>query len=93
MAKITQKITDELNRSLKDMGVGFCYVFGDEETKAPKISITVVDPIGFLHPEYGCVINLSDKFYNWLENWFKTNYDITLHYNNTKSTAWSDDYS
>lgn len=93
MAKITQEMTDKLNAKLEACGVGFRYVFGDEETRAPKITITVADPVGFLHPEYGCVVNLSDEFYDWLDNWFKTNYDITLDYNHTRNTAWSHDYS
>lgn len=93
MAKITQKMVDELNKKLETCGVGFRYMLGDEETRAPKITVTVLDPVGFTHPQFGCVINLSDEFYDWLNNWFKTQYDITLDYNNTKSIAWSDDYS
>ena len=53
--------------------------------------ITIADPVGFLHPELRSVVNCSNKFFDWLDNWFLTNYNIKLTYNNTKEIAWSND--
>ena len=91
MAKITREIVKELNTALEATGSGIRFDFGGEDTIAPKIMITIADPVGFLHPELRSVVNCSNKFFDWLDNWFLTNYNIKLTYNNTKEIAWSND--
>ena len=35
------------------------------------------------------IINLSEYFYTWLNNYFKQVYDIELNFNNTGTIFWS----
>lgn len=93
MAKITKGMVEHLNDTLKEFGVGFMYKMSGENSRSPVITITVVDPVGFLHPVYTSIINCSDTYYEWLDKWFLNNYGITLTYNNTRSCCWSDDFS
>ena len=44
---------------------------------------------GFLSEPFECTIPCSDAFYNWLNKWFKEQFDIKLCYNNDGSICWS----
>ena len=89
MAKLTKELIEQLNVVLKDFGVGFEYKFTDEPI-APKARIEVIDNKGFVESS---IINCTEPYFNWLEKWFKENYDIEITYNNTRTIIWSDDYS
>ena len=92
MAKITREMVDRLNDELKNKGVGFMYIYKDEDTVAPTMKSVIVDNnLNWILPDTG--VYCKNTYYNWLENWFKTNYDITLDYNNTKNYIWSNDFS
>lgn len=89
--KITKEICDKFNQVLHDNGVGFYYVFQNEDTRAPIMKVVVVDNnLGWVDSS---IVNLTDEYFKFLENWFLTNYGITIHYNNTRSIIWSDDYT
>ena len=90
MAKITREMAEHLNKILKEMGVGFGYVYEDETTNAPTIRIVVADNMGWVTSS---IVNCTDNYYVWLNDWFKDNYDITLCYNNTGNIIWSNDFT
>lgn len=90
MAKLTKGIIFHLNRTLKDLGVGFYYELSDLDTYAPRAQIKVIDPCEFVDSS---IVNCTDIYYKWLEDWFKHNYDIEICYNNTRTIIWSNDYS
>ena len=89
MAKLTKGIIEHLNIVLKGFRVGFKYKFTNEPI-APKARIEVIDAKGFVESS---IINCTDVYFEWLEKWFKENYDIEITYNNTKTIIWSNDYS
>lgn len=93
MAKITKTMVDNLNNVLKELGVGIMYKLTDTNSVSPAIQIGVLDPVGFIDTNYGCIINCTDKYYEWLNTWFLDKYGIRLIYNNTRSICWSDDFS
>lgn len=82
--KITKEMVMELNNELAVKDRPFRYKYIDEEY-IPKIEITL--------PNMNCVdsfiINVSTEFFNWLNLWFKTKYDIELNCNNTGSILWA----
>ena len=90
MAKFTKGIISHLNRTLKDLGVGFYYELSDIDTYAPRAQIKVIDPCEFVD---NSIVNCTDTYYKWLEDWFRHNYDIEISYNNTRNIIWSNDYS
>ncbi len=89
--KITKEICNEFNQVLHDNGVGFYYIFENGDTRAPIMKVAVIDnSLGWVDSS---IVNLTDKYFTFLENWFLTNYGITIHYNNTRSIIWSEDYT
>lgn len=90
MAKISKGMVNHLNMALRENGVGFKYVYENEDTYAPTIRIDVVDNASWISSS---IINCTDEYYSWLENWFEENYDIEICYNNTRSIIWSKDVS
>lgn len=89
MAKITKELVDNLNQVLEDKRVGFEYKFDDKDTIVPCMRIQVIDTCGFVD---NSVINCTQAYYDWLVEWIKTNYDIDVCFNNTRSTIWSKDF-
>lgn len=87
--KITKGMVSHLNTELDSIGCKFCYVL-DDEFNNPVIVRQLHDDLGFVD---SAIINCTDKFYDWLNDFFMTNYKIKLHYNHTKNICWSDDYS
>ena len=93
MAKLTEGMIRHLNSALKDYKVGFHYVL-TKEPYTPTAHITVNDSqFSTVKWVDSSIVNCTNEFYKWLEKFFKENYNITLCYNNTKSTIWSDDFS
>lgn len=91
--KITQEILDDLNDTLFRIGCNFKYKWINDyskDGKVPTIVRTLEDNNGFVD---SVIINCTPSFYKWLDKFFKERYGITLHYNNTRSICWSDDYS
>ena len=89
--KITKEICNKFNQALRDKGVGFYYVFENEDTRAPIMKVAVID--NSLDWVDSSIVNLTDEYFKFLENWFITNYGITIRYNNTRSIIWSDDFT
>ena len=89
MSKISKGMVEHLNRVLKENEVGFRYIYENETTFAPTMRIIVDDKRGWVDCS---TINCTHEYYEWLEQWFKTNYNITLTYNNTGNIIWSNDY-
>jgi hypothetical protein len=95
MSKINKGMVEHLNRVLKENGVGFEYILENETTydhtiSAPTIRIVVTDTKGWIDSSN---IYCTEKYYKWLETWFKENYDITVCYNNTGCILWSNDFT
>jgi hypothetical protein len=89
--KITEEICNKFNKVLHATGVGFYYIFQNEDTRTPIMKVAVVDNnLGWVDSS---IVNLTDKYFKFLETWFITNYGITIRYNNTRSIIWSDDYT
>lgn len=82
--QITPEMVKELNETLRKMGCSFKYrIISDgciERTMATDV---------FIHPEYNSNIIVTDKFYEFLEEFFSTKYGIHLSYNNTGSICWA----
>lgn len=89
--KITRGMVNHLNNELKNFGVGFEYIFENEDISNPTIRISVVDPKGLW--VNSSIVNCSDEYFCWLEDWFKNNYDVTLCYNNTREIICSNIYA
>jgi len=89
MTKITKEMVNKLNDELNNLGVGFIYELYDEDTIFPYIKITVKDKPKWINV---CDVYCTDEYFKWLENWFTTNYNITLVYNNTGMIIWSNNY-
>lgn len=89
--KLTKEICNKFNQVLRATGVGFYYVFENEDTRAPIMKVAVIDnSLGWVDSS---IVNLTDEYFKFLENWFITNCGITIRYNNTRSIIWSDDYT
>lgn len=83
--KITRKMVMELNNELAVKGCPFRYKLQFMGNEFTSVMITL--------PNMNCVdsfvINVTEEFYEWLDMWFKTKYNIELNYNNTGSAFWS----
>lgn len=88
--KITKEMVNELNTKLKSLGAVVMYEFDDSEGSHgnPMIKLTLTD-MSFVD---NCILNMTNEFYNYVENFF-AEYGIKLTYNNTRSIAWSNDWS
>lgn len=87
MAEITKDMVNNLNAALTEKGCGFEYVYVDSENEnlIKCIKRTVIDKTGFVESS---VINCTKSFYEWLDAWFRDNYNIELDYNNTGNICW-----
>lgn len=88
--KLNREIIENLNNTLAENGVKWSYEISNESTYAPVASRTIADRNGWLD---SCIINCTDEYENWLIDWFKKNYDITIRFNNTHTSFWSTDIS
>lgn len=85
--KITREMVELLNRQLADMSCGWEYELRDEFGISPVIKIRTRDPNGWVESS---INNMTKKYYAWLEDFFQTNFNIKLEYNNTKSMCWAE---
>ena len=83
--KITREMVAELNNELEIRSCPFRYKYKDEEY-IPKIEITLPNMNNWVD---SFIINVSSEFFDWLNSWFKTKYDIELNCNNTGSILWA----
>ena len=82
--KITEEMVKEFNQSLKTMNCSFRLALRGGINGNNNCDIIIANDM-FIQ---SCILNLTDKFYETLENFF-TKYGIELSYNNTGSTFWS----
>lgn len=82
--KITEEMVKEFNQSLQVMNCSFRLVLRSGISGNNNCDIVIANDM-FIQ---SCILNLTDKFYETLENFF-TKYGIELTYNNTGSTFWS----
>lgn len=87
--KISVKIIDALNSMLSEKGVGFRYEFMPNPI-SPSARIVVLDSDD--HWVDNSIVNCTEKYYEFLSQWFKDMFDITLDYNNTRNIIWSHDF-
>lgn len=83
---ITEEMVERLNKEVAERGCSFRFEYqSDKEVPIPGFYVVL--------PNMNCLnsytLNLSKDFINWLSLWFKNNYDIVLHCNNTGSTFWA----
>lgn len=83
---LTREMIYKLNTTLTQVGVGFVYQYVESDL-GPYAKVMIKDN-GQDWIE-NSVINLTSKYYNWLENWFWNVYKMKLTYNNTKSSFWA----
>ena len=85
--KITKEMVKEFNGALKALGCIFKLdlksMTGDSNTQCEIVAFDNQ----FLE---SAIFNPTDEFYEILEKYF-SNYEIKLHYNNTKTIFWSID--
>lgn len=84
--KIQKYMVDKFNEIMKDKNsiIRLKFVEGEYTTKAEVILEDI-----FIE---NCIINLNNKFYDILENYF-LQYNIVLGKNNTWTTFWSTDFN
>lgn len=82
--KITEEMVKEFNQSLKTMNCSFRLALRGGINGNNNCDIIIANDM-FIQ---SCILNLTDKFYETLENFF-AKYEIELSYNNTGSTFWS----
>lgn len=85
--KITKEMVELLNKQLADMGCGWEYELRGEFGVSPVIKIRTRDPNGWVESS---INNMTKKYYAWLEDFFQTNFNLKLEYNNTKSMCWAE---
>lgn len=81
---ITEEMVKEFNQSLKTMNCSFRLALRNGINGNNNCDIVIANDM-FIQ---SCILNLTDKFYETLENFF-AKYGIELSYNNTGSTFWS----
>lgn len=90
--QITEQMVNEFNSALKTIGCSFKLHIDLEQLPGcgynPQCKI-VPESMMFLH---SVIINPNQEFYNVLEKFFIEK-GITLSYNNTKDTFWSNDWN
>lgn len=86
-SKITKGMVELLNKQLADMGCGWEYELRDEFGISPVIKIQTRDSNGWIESS---INNMTKKYYTWLEDFFQTNFNLKLEYNNTKSMCWAE---
>lgn len=90
--KITETIVNDVNNALENINSGIRFIFAGSVV-APMMKLTIADSEGFIDNSISPpIVNTTDKFYEWLENYMNEHYGITLDYNNTKNICWSNDY-
>lgn len=87
---ITEEMVERLNKEVAERGCPFRFEYrSDKKVPIPGFNVVL--------PNMNCLnsytLNLSGDFINWLSLWFKNNYDIVLHCNNTGSTFWAKNYN
>jgi len=85
----TEEITNELNKQLEVLNCAFRFKLVTEEYGErlynPHIEISLTNNY-FVN---SFVLNLTNKFYKWLEQLCEDNWNIHLSYNNTRSIIWA----
>lgn len=92
MAKLTKGMINHLNEVIAEYDAGFHFVFVDEPI-APKARVETKDRLDGVCWVESSIVNLTNEFRDWLDNFFKEQYEVTLIYNNTKTTIWSNDFT
>ena len=87
--KITSDVLKSLNDELRRLGCHFQYELIETVTYVPAIRKVIMDESGFVDSS---IINCTDRFYKWLENFFIEKWGIKIIYNNTREICWSDDF-
>ena len=82
--KITEEMVKEFNQSLQVMNCSFRLTLRSGINGNNNYDIVIANDM-FIQ---SCILNLTDKFYETLENFF-AKYGIELSYNNTGLTFWS----
>ena len=92
MKKITNEMVDILNELLGDMFCAFRFELVTKDLKGNILSNPHMHiiPISNRFIE-SYIFNLTKNFYEWLETTCKTQWGITLNYNNMKNVIWSED--
>ena len=79
------KMIQHLNKTLYSLGVGFVYSY-NYLADPPYAKIEVKDNgQGWINES---TITLTNKYINWLENWFYDNYSIKIEFDATKTRFW-----
>ena len=84
--QLTQAMIDVLNDKLYLMGMGIYYVPWEFDSSIPGMQVQVRDTKNFIHSS---IVNFTNDYFEWLNNFFKTTFDIELAYNNTGSICWA----
>lgn len=85
MNTLTVDMIHKLNKTLTDVGVGFVYTY-HKDSIGPCAKVEIKDNgQGWIRDS---IINLTDKYLNWLHSWFWDTYKIVIEFNNTGSTFW-----
>ena len=83
---ITKNIVKKINEHLTNIGSPFGYRY-DEKTCGMFIVLHNHFPCGFkMIRSYN--IQLTDEYYQWLQEWFQENYHMDISYNE-RGTVWS----
>ena len=86
MKVITKDILDDFNNELIAQGCSFKYVFMNNDESNPSI-MRVMKTDKFVD---NAIINVTDEFYAFMDNFFMSNYGIKICYNNTGSISWAE---
>lgn len=88
--KLNSEVLQILNDELRNLGCHFQYELIGTGTYVPVFHRVLMDESGFVDSS---IINCTDTFYKWLENFFIEKWGIKIIYNNTREIFWSLDCS
>lgn len=89
MKVITRDMLEHFNNELDSLGCSFKYVFMNENEENPSI-MRVLKTDKFVDVKGGSIINVTDDFYKFMDDFFMKNYGIKIRYNNMGSISWAD---
>lgn len=84
--KLNMEIINAINDKLNRIGASFYYEPWKINSSVPGMQVKMKDTNNFISSS---VINFTNEYFEWLNDYCKMTFDIELAYNNTGSICWA----